>query len=358
MATEKLEFEIDIEHGKANLDALDDSMEVEIKDGKIEAVPEDDADDEVQGEGDKAGDTDESSQDDEELQSEIEAALSESQKDGHRGWERRLRKAHKNFHDVRREKESLQKERDEYRTYAQRILDENRKLKDQTGQSQRGMIESTKRAIQTEREGLKREFQEAQETGDTAKLWEVQNRLTQLGMYEGEVNNALRNQENEARYQQENPEVSRQDMGLPPIETAEEKNAALRTVDWAQKNPWFLQKGHESASGYLLGLDEELKSKGITPDKDEYWNSVETNFTRMFPNYRPSSRENPSGDAPYPSQGEARPKPSSPVAPAARNATGNRANAKKVRLSTEEMRVADQLDISYEDYARQKMELG
>ncbi len=95
----------------------------------------------------------------------------------------------KGYHEERRAKEAATREKDEALRIAQAVFEENKRLKGSVNQGQNVLLEQAKRAINTEIEDAKRIFKEAYEAGDSDKLLEAQEALTNAKIRADKVNN-------------------------------------------------------------------------------------------------------------------------------------------------------------------------
>ena len=105
---------------------------------------------------------------------------------------------------------------------------------------------------------------------------------------------------------------------------------------WRQRNGWF---GNDSAmTGYALGFHQALVGRGVDPDSDDYYQSVDAEMRKRFPE---KFEAQPQPDKPAP-----RRIASAPVAPTSRTGNGGR---NKITLTASEVAVADRLRPSYVD---------
>ena len=89
----------------------------------------------------------------------------------------RLKQMKKVWHDERREKERVLREQQEALTAAQRLLEENRRLKSTLSDGEKSLLESYKQSAEYEMEMAKRAYREAYESGDSEKLLDAQEKL-------------------------------------------------------------------------------------------------------------------------------------------------------------------------------------
>jgi len=76
-------------------------------------------------------------------------------------------------HDERREKDAAVREQDEAIKLAQRVIEENKRLKNTLNDSEKNVLASIQRAVDLELEAAKRAYREAYDSGDTEKVMEA-----------------------------------------------------------------------------------------------------------------------------------------------------------------------------------------
>jgi hypothetical protein len=244
----------------------------------------------------------------------------------------RLKQMKKVWHDERREKEREAREKAEALAAAQRLLEENRKLKSTLSNGEMSLLESYKQTANYEVEVAKRAYREAYEAGDADKLVEAQEqlngatyRLNQLNSYRPAL-------------QEREPEVEQQ---VQPVQVPQ---LDRRTVAWQERNTWYGSDPEMTASA--LGLHQKLiNERGPQfAGTDEYWDAVDKTMRRRFPDYfgdevveKPASRES---------------KPPTVVAPASRSRS-----PKKIVLKQSQLAIAKKLGLTPEQYARELMKM-
>ena len=83
----------------------------------------------------------------------------------------------KAWHDERRAKEAAFREQQEALSVAQRILDENKKLKEVLQNGEKELITSYQTSAELELDKAKKSYREAYDAGDTDKLMEAQEEM-------------------------------------------------------------------------------------------------------------------------------------------------------------------------------------
>jgi len=112
-----------------------------------------------------------------------------------------------------------------------------------------------------------------------------------------------------------------------------------RAEDWQSTNQWFGKD--RGMTAYALGVHEDLKESGVPVGSNEYYRELDKNIRRRFPEV---FEETPVQT----SQSNARPKPSTVVAPATRSTSSN-----KVKLKQSQIDLVKKLGITPEQYVRE-----
>lgn len=233
-------------------------------------------------------------------------------------------------HEERREKENALREQQEAVTFAQKMMQENQRLKSNLNNSEKNVLATVQKAVAMEMDAAKRNYREAYDSGDTDKVMEAQERLTQATLKSEKVKNFRP----PALQEQETP-VQMQSQPAPQFRPDPSAQA------WQQENQWFGED--EEMTSLALGLHEKLKREGVTVSSQEYYRKIDATIRRRFPekfeeeaeqNERPAARK------------------SSVVAPATRSTS-----PKRVRLNPSELSLAKKLNLTPEQYAKAKLEM-
>ena len=245
------------------------------------------------------------------------------------GVQKRIKHFTKGYHEERRAKESAEREKDEALRLAQAVLEENKKLKGSVNQNQAALLEQAKKVVSGEVEAAKRMYREAYEAGDTDKLVEAQEALTQAKIRADKVNNFR-----PAPLQVDETPVQ---IDQQPARSAPVDNKLLA---WQDQNQWF--GSNKRMTAYALGLHEELVSEGIPSGSDEYYRRINTDIRERFSDQFGAEE---SVDA-KPQRAK-----SNNVAPATRSTA-----PKKIVLTQTQVNLAKRLGVPLELYARKVAE--
>ncbi|MFZ4599362.1 MAG: hypothetical protein ACOYNN_12015 [Terrimicrobiaceae bacterium] len=241
----------------------------------------------------------------------------------------------KAWHDERREKEAALREQQEALAVAQRILDENRKLKNVLQSGEKELISTYQSSAEMEVDKASRNYKEAYDSGDSDKLLEAQQEMIRAQLKLDKAKNfrpTVQNEENDVQ-------ITPQRIQNPQMDP--------KVASWVSKNPWFVDQNKRSMRRYAEGVHEDLESRygrGFI-GTDEYYAAIDKEVQRRFPEEFVGSN-NEEEEKPQ------RTKPSTVVAPAKRSTA-----PKKVVLSKTQVGLAKKLGLSNEQYARELMKL-
>jgi len=247
----------------------------------------------------------------------------------------RLKQMKKVWHDERREKEREMREKTEALSVAQRILEENRRLKNSLAQGEQSLLGSYKQTAEFEAAAAKREFKEAYESGDADRLADAQEKLSQVNYRMQQINNyrpSLQEEYNEVEIPQQQAQIPQPDQ---------------KTMAWQERNTWYGTDPEMTASA--LGLHQRLiNERGPQfAGTDEYWGVVDKTMRRRFSDYFGDEMDN--GDTRSNAREQ---KASSVVAPASRTRS-----PKRIVLNKTQVSIAKRLGLTNEQYAREVVKM-
>jgi hypothetical protein len=236
------------------------------------------------------------------------------------------------WNDERRAKEAAERERHAALETAQRLHEENKRIKAILTDGEKEYKEAKKDSAKAAVKEAKRMYKEAYEAGDSEKLAEAQEELTKAQMSLEKIKGfklpPLQESNFEVQRQQE-PQVARPDD---------------KVMAWQQKNPWFGQDEEMTASA--LGLHEKLKRQGVVIGSDDYYAKLDETMRKRFPEEfgEPEVQVKQKEDIP-----KAKP---NVVAPASRTTA-----PKKVRLTTSQVAIAKKLGLTPEQYVKELLRM-
>jgi len=244
----------------------------------------------------------------------------------------RINKMKKVYHDERRAKDQALREQQEAIAYAKQMQEENRALKGRLSTGEQHFIETYKSAAEMELDNAKREYKDAYDMGDSDRLLDAQEKLSQA---------QFKIQRAKEFVPSRQPEESDVQPATNPAPLPDQ-----RAIAWQERNEWFGKD--EEMTSLALGLHQKLVAQYGTsyPSTDEYWKKVDDTMRRRFPENFGDKDEN---EAPQKTQ---RSKPTSVVASADRSTP-----SRKVRLKQSQVLIAKKLGLTPEQYVREMMKL-
>jgi hypothetical protein len=255
----------------------------------------------------------------------------------------RLEQMKKAWHDERRVKEAAEREKDEAVRFAQKVAQENQKLKNTLVEGEKQYVSTVQYAANAEVEMAKRIYREAYDSGDTDRIIEAQQKLTEASLRHDRAKNfrpSLQNEENEVQI---------------PQQTAQTQTASKvdpLTSKWLEKNTWY--GPDEEMTALALGTHTKLEKefgKGYI-GTEEYFERIDKTMRKRFPeNFSDELEVETQSGGDKPSQRtESR---SSPVvAPATRSTA-----SKRIVLKASQVALAKKLGLTNEQYAREMQKL-
>ena len=232
---------------------------------------------------------------------------------------KRIQHFSKGYHDERRAKEEAVRQQQEYERVTQQLMEENKKLKGNVNKNQTALLEQAKKNTAIESENAKRAYKEAYESGDSDAVLEAQDKLTNVKL----KSERLANFKIPALQEKETPVEQKTETASAQIDA--------RAADWQKTNTWF--NVDDEMTSLALGLHTKLVKQGVSPQSDEYYETIDARMRQVFPdNFE-----------------DAEPKrKTSVVAPATRSTA-----PKKVTLTRTQVQLAKRLGLTPQQYAKQ-----
>lgn len=241
----------------------------------------------------------------------------------------KLKQMRKVWHDERREKEAAVREQNEALSVAQRLMQENKRIKEMLTTGGQEYATTVQNAAQMELDMAKRAYKDAYDSGDTDKIVDAQQAMQSANLRIMQAKNFKM----PALQEEEIPVQTRQEQYQPVT------RPDTRAEDWQTSNKWF--GTNRGMTAYALGIHEDLKDSGVPVGSNEYYSELDKNIRKRFPEIFEEVQEQTS-------QSNARPKPSTVVAPATRSTASN-----KVKLRQSQLNLVKKLGITPEQYVRE-----
>jgi hypothetical protein len=246
----------------------------------------------------------------------------------------------KAWHEERRAKEAAFREQQEALNVAQRILDENKRLKDMLHSGEKELISTYQTSAEMEVSKAERNYKEAYDSGDSDKLLEAQKELMRAEMKLDKAKNfrpTVQINENDVKI-----DVNRQ-------QASQQAPMSDKVAEWVSRNKWFVDPRKVGMRKFAEGVHEELEmtyGKGYI-GTDKYFESIDNEVKRRFPEeFDDTETKNEEEEKPQ------RTKSSTVVAPAKRSTS-----SKRIVLSKTQVALAKKLGLTPEQYAREQMKL-
>ena len=241
---------------------------------------------------------------------------------------KRIKHFSKGYHDERRAKEAAERERQELEQVAHRLIEENKSLKGTVSKNQEVLLEQAKRTAAGEMILAKRAYKAAYEEGDSDKLVEAQEKMTNAKFKADKLSGISP----EALQYQETPvKTEGTDEYSTPAPIIDDK-----ANSWAATNKWFGQD--DEMTSFALGLHNKLVKEGANPQTDEYYEKIDARMRQIFPDEF--------GEVEV--EVEQRKKRTNVVAPATRSTA-----PRKIRLTQSQLAVSKRLGLTPKQYAAQ-----
>ena len=180
-------------------------------------------------------------------------------------------------------------------------------------------------------------YLEAFEEGDNKKVLDAQKMLNEAQVDLKAVNSAKANYERQAQRKpvETQPQPQSQQAASPVTDPKAE--------EWASNNDWFGKDNVMTAAA--LAIDAELKEEGFSPNDNEFYQEIDNRVKAAFPHKFGEVQERMQETTSSPAQvvsGSTRSSPSS---------------KNKVKLTQEDMRLAQKWNIPLETYAAEKLKV-
>jgi hypothetical protein len=240
----------------------------------------------------------------------------------------KLKQMRKVYHDERRAKEQAAREQQEALNLAQKLMEENKRFKQyiETGTKEYATI--LQNAANLELEIAKRKYKEAYDSGDSDQIMEANQVLQAANLKVMQANSFKA-----PALQEENFVVQNQQ------ETQVQRPSSPLLNTWLQKNEWYGQDDEMTATA--LGIHKKIERSGdVAVGSERYFAILDKTMRKRYPEYFDTE------DTETKAKPEARPKPSTVVAPAVRSTASN-----KIKLKASQVNLAKKLGLTAEQYA-------
>jgi len=201
-------------------------------------------------------------------------------------------------------------------------------------------LDASEKQITDKLELARNVYKTAHEEGDSSKILQAQEFLNEA-QNDLKSLSATKQQFERQPVQQQQQQPVQQPQYQPPMSTPDPK-----AETWAASNEWFGQDQIMTVSA--LAIDGQLKEEGFSPTDSEYYTEIDRRMKETFPH---KFVANAATGGEVRQQVEAS-KPAQVVAGASRSSPGS---SKKVKLSKEDIRLANKWNVPLEQYAQEKL---
>ena len=267
----------------------------------------------------------------EEEKSSVASAPEESELDSYsKGVQNRIKKLTEKYRQEERDKAEAVR-------VSSQLLEENKQLKSRVQALDTGYLSEYGSRIESQTEAAKRVYKEAYEAGDTDKMLEAQQALSNIAIETQRYNTAKARAEQNAKVQVQRQQQQQQQAAQPQA-APQQQQADPRAQDWATKNEWFGQDKVMTAAAFALH-SQLTEDEGFDPSSDEYYTEVDRRIRAEFPHKFQTAKKSGGG---------------SQVASAGNSASRstNKQGRRSVKLTHSQVAIAKKLGVPLEEYAK------
>lgn len=253
----------------------------------------------------------------------------------------RIERFTRGYHDERREKERKARELEAAEAMARQLLAEKRALEQQLATGSTEYIANATALAESTLQNAQREYQEAFEANDGAKMAEAQAKIARAAVKMDQVK------------------------GLKPlqvpkteVQTPQQPQLNPKLQAWRANNPWF--GSNRAMTAYATLLHDDVVKKGLVAGSDAYYEAIDEDVRRRFPEEFGSTEiELPADQTPTrtPASPAARQTPKTPAVVAGVS-RGTASTPGVVRITKAQADIARRLGVPLEAYAAQFAKLN
>lgn len=216
---------------------------------------------------------------------------------------------------------------------SQQLLAENQQLKSRMKTLDTGYLSEYGTRLQTQTEAAKRAYKDAYESGDTDRMLEAQQVLSNIAVETQRYNTAKIRAEQQAKMPVQQAKPAQQ--AVP--QQKQQAKPDPRAQQWASKNEWFGQDKVMTAAAFALH-NQLTEEEGFDPQSDEYYTEVDRRIRSEFPHKFQTAKKTGGG---------------SQVASAGNSASrSTKQGRRSVKLTHSQVAIAKKLGVPLEEYAK------
>ena len=235
----------------------------------------------------------------------------------------------------------LIKQRKEKEEEVSRLIKQNEELSSKLNNTQKEFtnisklnLDATEKQLKDKLELARNAYTTAHQDGDADKILKAQEFLN-------DAQNDLKSV-GATKMQFKEPEVQAPQQQVQQPQYQPQPTADPKAQSWAEKNDWFGDDKIRTAAA--LAIDADLKEEGFNPTDDDYYTEVDNRLKEAFPHrYKDEPVE------------ETRKQETSPAQVVAGGTRSTPSSKNKVKLTKEDVRLANKWNIPLEQYAQEKL---
>jgi hypothetical protein len=251
-----------------------------------------------------------------------EASSEEELESYSKGVQNRIKKLTEKYRHEQRDKEEAVR-------LSQQLKKENEELAKRVKALDTGYLSEYGTRLQTQTEAAKRMLKEAYDAGDSDKLADAQQLLSNIAVEQNRYNTAKARAESQAKVQPQE-QVQQQ-----PVQQRPQPDP--RAVAWKDENTWFGTDKVMTAAA--MAVHSQLtEEEGFDPNSDEYYSEIDKRLRQELPQKFPETKKSGGG---------------SQVASAGNSASrSTKQGRRSVKLSHSQVAIAKKLGVPLEEYAK------
>lgn len=241
----------------------------------------------------------------------------------------------------------LKAQRDHYAQQVATLQQELESLRVRAQKSEQDSVEAANigldfyiQTIDSNIKALRREFDQAFDSGDRDKIFEIQQRMAELAAEKKQAEREKRAIPPKAAPQSQSGQAAPPQTQPTASPTPTRQTAPPAAQEWASRNKdWFNVDKAMTAAAFAI--DQQMVAEGFVPSDPDYFEELDTRIRQTFPH-----KFQPSAPA-------ARPVKQTPTV---QNKGQSMPTSGKVKvvITADDRRMADQLGIDIQTYAREK----
>ena len=238
----------------------------------------------------------------------------------------------------------LIKQRKEKEEEVSRLIRQNEELNSKLNNTQKEFtnisklnLDATEKQLKDKLELARNAYTTAHQDGDADKILKAQEFLN-------DAQNDLKSV-GATKMQFKEPEVQVPQQQVQQPQYQQQPTPDPKAQSWAEKNDWFGEDKIRTAAA--LAIDADLKEEGFNPTDDDYYTEVDNRLKEAFPHRYQTQEVEP--------KEETRTQETSPAQVVAGGTRSTPSSKNKVKLTKEDVRLANKWNIPLEQYAQEKL---